>query len=67
MRGYLKIMKCADILENNTAEQYWESLKSEFYYIIQTFIPNKKYRHLLKKHLWREAMQVIRKKQWLFF
>ena len=42
-------MKWAENLENKTAEQCWESLKSEFDYMIQKFIPNKKYRHLRKK------------------
>ena len=66
MRSYLENMKWAEILENKTAEQCWESLKSEFDYMIQKFIPNKKYRHLRKKHLSREAMQMIRKKQRLW-
>ena len=66
MRSYLENMKWAEILENKTAEQCWESLKSEFDYMIQKFIPNTKYRHLLKKHLSREAMQMIRKKQRLW-
>ena len=61
MISYLENMKWAEILENKIAEQCWESLKSEFDYMIQKFIPNKKYRHLLKKHLSREAMQMIRK------
>ena len=51
MRSYLENMKWADILENKTAEQCRESLKSEFDYMIQKFIPNTKYRHLRKKHL----------------
>ena len=63
MRSYLENKKWAEILENKTAEQCWESLKREFYYMIQQFIPNKKYRHLRKKHLSREAMQMIRNKQ----
>ena len=42
MRSYLENMKWAEILENKTAEQCWESLKSEFDYMIQKFIPNKK-------------------------
>ena len=58
-------MKWAEILENKTAEQCWESLKSEFDYMIQKFILNKKFRHLRKKHLSGEAMQ-IRKKQRLW-
>ena len=41
MRSYLENVKWAEILENKTAEQYWESLKSEFDYMIQKFIPNK--------------------------
>ena len=44
MRGYLENMKWAEILENKTAEQCWESLKNEFDYMIEMFIPNKKYR-----------------------
>ena len=40
--------------------------KSEFDYMIQTFIPNKKYRQLRKKHLSREAMQMISQKQRLW-
>ena len=59
-------MKWAEILENKTAEQCWKSLKSEFDYLIQKFIPNKKYRQLRKMHLSREAMQMIRKKQRLW-
>ena len=59
-------MKWAEILENKTAEQCWESLKSEFGCMIQKFIPNAKYRHLRKKHLSREAIQIIRKKQRLW-
>ena len=55
-------MKWAEIIENKTAEQCWESIKSEFDYTIQKFIPNKKYRHLLKKHLSREVMQMINTK-----
>ena len=66
MRSYLENMKWAEILENKTAEQCWESLKSEFDYMIQKLIPKKKYRHLRKKHLSREAMQMIRKKQRLW-
>ena len=66
MRSYLENMKWAEILENKTAEQCWESLKSEFDYMIQKFIPNKKSRHLRKKHLSREAMQMLRKKQRLW-
>ena len=63
MRVYLEnIMNCVEILENRTTEQCWESLKNEFDYMIQKFIPNKKYRKLRKKHLSREAMQMIRKK-----
>ena len=50
MRSYLENTKWAEILENKTAEQCWEYLKSEFDYMIQKFIPNTKYRHLLKKH-----------------
>ena len=49
MISYLENMKWAEILENKTAEQCWESLKSEFDYMIQKFIPNTKYRHLRKK------------------
>ena len=61
-------MKWAEILENKTAEQCWKSLKSEFDYKIQKFMPNTKYRYLrkIKKHLSREAMQMIRKKQRLW-
>ena len=66
MRSYLENMKWAEILENKTAEQCWKSLKSEFDYIIQKFIPNKKCSHLRKKHLSREAMQMIRNKQRLW-
>ena len=66
MRSYLENMKWAEILENKTAEQYWESLKSEFDYMIQKFIPNKKYSHMRKKHLSREAMQMIINKQRLW-
>ena len=36
-------MKWTEIIENKTAEQCWESFKSEFDYMIQKFIPNKKY------------------------
>ena len=63
MRSYLENMKWAEILENKTAERCWESLKSEFDYMIQKFIPNTKYRHLRKTHLSREAMQIILKKK----
>ena len=49
IRSYLENMKWAEILENKTAEQCWESLKSEFDYMIQKFIPNKKYSHMRKK------------------
>ena len=66
MRSYLENMKWAEILENKTAEQCWESLKSEFDYMIQKFIANQIYRHLRKKHLSREAMQMITKKKWLW-
>ena len=59
-------MKWAEILENKTAEQCRESLKSEFDYMIQKFIPNTKYSHLRKKHLSREAMQMIINKQRLW-
>ena len=41
MRSYLENMKWAEILENKTAEQCWESLKSEFDYMIQKFTPIK--------------------------
>ena len=37
--------------------------RSEFDYMILKFIPNTKYSHLRKKHLSREAMQVIINKQ----
>ena len=66
MRSYLENMKWAEILENKTAEQCWESLKSEFDYMIQKFIPNTKYSHMRKKHLSREAMQMIINKQRLW-
>ena len=52
-------MKWVEILENKTTEQCWESLKGEFDYMIQKFIPNINYRQLRKKHLSREAMQMI--------
>ena len=57
MISYLEYMKWADILKNKTAEQCWESLKSEFDYMIQKFIPNTKFRHLRmirkKQRLWK--------------
>ena len=51
MRSYPENMKWAEIIENKTAEQCWESLKSEFDYMMQKFMPNTKYRHLRKKTL----------------
>ena len=61
--SFFENMKWVEILDNKTTEQCWESLKSEFDYMIQKFIPNTKYSQLRKKHLSREAMQIIRNKQ----
>ena len=67
MRKYLAKIDWNNTLENKTATECWNILKSEIDCIVETFVPLKKQgKRSKKKHLSKEAIRKIKYKQMMW-